>query len=67
MHIRLFGDFQLLYEGEALTGVDSPRLQSLLAYLLEQVGYGSTTHEKSCCRRPNSMYTDFGSPHEVAA
>jgi DNA-binding SARP family transcriptional activator len=34
MHIRLFGDFQLLYEGEALTGVDSPRLQSLLAYLL---------------------------------
>jgi DNA-binding SARP family transcriptional activator len=34
LQIRLFGDFQLLYAEAVVTGVDSPRLQSLLAFLL---------------------------------
>jgi DNA-binding SARP family transcriptional activator len=34
LEIQLLGDFRLVYRGKVLTGVDTPRLQSLLAYLL---------------------------------
>lgn len=34
LHVRLLGTFNLDYEGEPVTRVDTPRLQSLLAYLL---------------------------------
>jgi len=34
LHIELLGGFRLLYADEPLTTVDTPRLQSLLAYLL---------------------------------
>jgi DNA-binding SARP family transcriptional activator len=34
LHIQLLGDFRLLYKDVIMTGIDSPRLQSLLAYLL---------------------------------
>jgi non-specific serine/threonine protein kinase len=34
LQIQLLGGFQLVYGRERLTGFDSPRLQSLLAYLL---------------------------------
>ncbi len=34
LHITLLGDFQLIYDDEPVTEIDTPRLQSLLAYLL---------------------------------
>jgi DNA-binding SARP family transcriptional activator/predicted ATPase len=34
LQIRLFGDFQLLYQGELVTTLHQARLQSLLAYLV---------------------------------
>ena len=34
LNIRLLGDFCLEYDGAPVTGVNTPRLQSLLAYLL---------------------------------
>lgn len=34
LHIRLLGDFRLVYADEVLTSVNSPRLQALLVYLL---------------------------------
>ena len=34
LNIRLLGEFSLDHEGAPLTGVSTPRLQSLLAYLL---------------------------------
>ncbi|MCL4561950.1 MAG: AAA family ATPase [Chloroflexi bacterium] len=34
LRIQLLGDFHLTYGGEAYTGIASPRLQALLAYLL---------------------------------
>jgi DNA-binding SARP family transcriptional activator len=34
LHIQLLGGFHLVYASERLAGVESPRLQSLLAYLL---------------------------------
>jgi DNA-binding SARP family transcriptional activator len=34
LHIRLLGDFRLIYGDEPVTGVNTSRLQSLLAYLL---------------------------------
>jgi DNA-binding SARP family transcriptional activator/tetratricopeptide (TPR) repeat protein len=34
LHIRLLGEFSLVYDERTITRVDSPRLQSLLAYLL---------------------------------
>ncbi|HEU5424229.1 MAG TPA: BTAD domain-containing putative transcriptional regulator, partial [Nitrolancea sp.] len=34
LHITLLGDFSLVDGGTPITGVDTPRLQSLLAYLL---------------------------------
>jgi DNA-binding SARP family transcriptional activator len=34
LHIHLLGDFQLEYAGQAVTGLNTPRLQSLLAYLV---------------------------------
>lgn len=34
LHVRLLGTFHLAYDGEAPTTVDTPRLRSLLAYLL---------------------------------
>ncbi|MCB0062082.1 MAG: AAA family ATPase [Caldilineaceae bacterium] len=34
MEVRLFGDFSLRYNGDLVTTVQKPRLQSLLAYLL---------------------------------
>ncbi|MGD2177951.1 MAG: BTAD domain-containing putative transcriptional regulator [Anaerolineae bacterium] len=34
LHIQLLGDFRLVYGNEAITVIDTPRLQSLLAYLL---------------------------------
>ncbi|MBI3943358.1 MAG: hypothetical protein HY326_10130, partial [Chloroflexi bacterium] len=34
LHIQLLGDFRLRHDDTPLTGVDTPRLQSLLAYLL---------------------------------
>jgi DNA-binding SARP family transcriptional activator len=38
LHIRLFGQFQAIYEGESLEALSSPRLQFLLAYLLLRRG-----------------------------
>jgi DNA-binding SARP family transcriptional activator len=34
LHIRLLGDFRLVHGDEPITSIDTPRLQSLLAYLL---------------------------------
>lgn len=34
LHIRLLGDFSLVYGGEPVTSVNTPRLHSLLAYLI---------------------------------
>ncbi len=34
LQIYLFGKFQLIYDGQPVTGLHQPRLQSLLAYLL---------------------------------
>jgi DNA-binding SARP family transcriptional activator len=34
LHIQLLGDFGLVYGDEPVTSIDTPRLQSLLAYLL---------------------------------
>jgi DNA-binding SARP family transcriptional activator/predicted ATPase len=34
LHLQLLGDFRLDYDGGPFTGVNSPRLQSLLAYLV---------------------------------
>jgi DNA-binding SARP family transcriptional activator len=34
LHIYLLGDFRLIYDGQALTTVDTARMQSLLAYLV---------------------------------
>jgi DNA-binding SARP family transcriptional activator len=36
LHIRLLGAFRLVYGDEPVTGVNTPRLQSLLAYLILQ-------------------------------
>ena len=33
LHLRLLGGFRLVYGGEPVAGIDSPRLQSLVAYL----------------------------------
>src|SRR4029453_2689231 len=33
LHIRLFGDFSLVYGEEPVTSINTPRLHSLLAYL----------------------------------
>lgn len=38
LHIQLLGDFRLTYGGEPLTSLVTPRLQSLLAYLLLHQG-----------------------------
>ncbi|MGD8998618.1 MAG: BTAD domain-containing putative transcriptional regulator, partial [Anaerolineae bacterium] len=34
LHVKLLGDFRLVYGDEPVTGIDTPRLQSLLTYLL---------------------------------
>ncbi len=34
LHIQLFGDFSLTYGNESVTGVNTPRLHSLFAYLV---------------------------------
>ena len=34
LHIQLFGDFRIVYGAEPVPGIDTPRLQSVLAYLL---------------------------------
>jgi DNA-binding SARP family transcriptional activator/predicted ATPase len=34
LHIRLLGDFSLTYRDESVTGINTPRLHSLFAYLL---------------------------------
>src|SRR5215216_3379491 len=34
LHIRLLGDFSLIYGDEPVTSVNTPRLHSLLAYLV---------------------------------
>lgn len=34
LHIRLLGDFYMLHGEAPVPGVDNPRLQSLLAYLV---------------------------------
>ena len=34
LEIQLLGNFHLVYDGKPVTGLDSPRLQSFLAYLL---------------------------------
>ncbi|HKS70455.1 MAG TPA: hypothetical protein VJQ45_08540, partial [Ktedonobacterales bacterium] len=34
LQVRLFGTFSLVYSGEQVAGLNSPRPQSLLAYLL---------------------------------
>lgn len=34
LHIRLLGEFQLVYGDQLITSVNTPRLQSLLAYLI---------------------------------
>src|SRR5437764_2370542 len=34
LHLRLLGDFSLVYGDEPVTGVNTPLLQSLLAYLV---------------------------------
>src|SRR3989304_3718735 len=34
LQIQLLGDFRVFYQGRPVTGLDSPRVQSLLAYLL---------------------------------
>lgn len=34
LHIHLLGDFQLEYDSQAVTSVNTPRLQALLAYLV---------------------------------
>lgn len=34
LHIRFLGDFSLTYRDEAVTGINTPRLHSLFAYLL---------------------------------
>src|SRR5436309_13536661 len=34
LHLRLFGDFSLLYNDQQMTSLNTTRLQSLLAYLV---------------------------------
>lgn len=34
LHIRLLGEFHLTYDAQSIKGLDAPRLQSLLAFLL---------------------------------
>ena len=34
LHIRLLGDFSFLYGEQPITSLNTPRLQSLLAYLV---------------------------------
>jgi DNA-binding SARP family transcriptional activator len=34
LHIQLLGDFRVVYEGKPVAGIASPRLQSLLAFLV---------------------------------
>jgi predicted ATPase len=34
LHIRLLGDFNLIYDGEPVASINTPRLHSLLAYLV---------------------------------
>src|ERR1700692_3422880 len=34
LHIRLLGDFRLLYSGQQVTSLNTTRLRSLLAYLV---------------------------------
>ena len=34
LHIRLLGDFSLIYDGEPVASINTPRLHSLLAYLV---------------------------------
>ena len=34
LHIHLLGDFRLIYDDEPVTSISTPRLQSLLAYLV---------------------------------
>ena len=38
LKIRLLGDFQLSYDGQSITAIDSVRLQSLCAYLATRLG-----------------------------
>jgi len=44
LHIQLLGDFRLVYGGELVTSIDTPRLQSLLAYLLLHRGTPQQRH-----------------------
>lgn len=38
LHVRLLGDFQFTYGGRQIIGVNTPRLQSLVAYLILHAG-----------------------------
>jgi len=49
LRIQLLGNFHLVYDGKPVTGLDSPRLQALITYLL--------LHRESPIQRQHLSYT----------
>ena len=54
LHIQLLGDFRLAYGDDPVTDVESPRLQSLLAYLLLHRGAPQSRHRLAFLFWPDS-------------
>lgn len=54
LDIQLLGDFRLVYGGDLVTDVDTPRLQSLLAYLLLHRGSPQSRHRVAFLFWPDS-------------
>lgn len=54
LRIELFGGFRLVYDGEPVTAIDTPRLQSLLVYLLIHRGTPQSRHRLAFTFWPDS-------------
>lgn len=54
LHIQLLGGFHLTYDNKVLTTVNSPRLQSLLTYLLLHAGVPQARQQIAFCLWPAS-------------
>ena len=59
LHIRLLGGFDLIYRDAPVVGVNTPRLQSLLAYLILHTGSPQSRQHVAFLFWPDS--TDHGS------
>src|ERR1700694_214895 len=54
LHIRLLGDFQVVADEAALTSLNTPRVQALLAYLVLHRGRPQARHHLAFLLWPDS-------------